>query len=213
MFYPQLLTTITAMVKEYKTIPTARRQALQPLATYIQKQLRKGKSTQLIFICTHNSRRSHISHIWAQTAAAYYGIPEVHAYSGGTEVTAFNPSAVAALRRVGFDISQATNAKNPIYYVRFQEKATVIAAFSKVYSDVSNPKHDFCAVMTCSQADGTCPTVLGAAARVAVPYEDPKVADDTPGEAEKYDECTRQIGREMFYVFSLVNYKNKPEQC
>jgi hypothetical protein len=58
--------------------------------------------------------------------------------------------------------------------------------------------------MTCSEADKNCPVVRGAAVRVALPYEDPKVADGTPAEAARYDERSRQIATEMFYLFSEV---------
>ena len=34
------------------------------------------------------------------------------------------------------------------------------------------------------------------------PYDDPKAFDDTPAEAEKYDERSQQIAREMLYIFS-----------
>ncbi|MCK4776283.1 MAG: protein-tyrosine-phosphatase, partial [Candidatus Krumholzibacteria bacterium] len=64
---------------------------------------------------------------------------------------------------------------------------------------------DFCAVMTCSQADKNCPVVVGASMRVAIPYDDPKAFDGTDQEAANYDERCRQISREMLYLFSAVN--------
>ncbi|MDJ0837814.1 MAG: protein-tyrosine-phosphatase [Acidobacteriota bacterium] len=207
MFFPELQTYVDEIVAEYQKIPETRKKELGQIAAYVQRQVDKGEKAQLNFICTHNSRRSHMSQIWAQTAAAYYGVPGVQAYSGGTEATAFNPRAVAALKRAGFDIDQTTNVVNPIYHVRFQKTASAMTAFSKVYSDAPNPKQSYCAVMTCSDADKACPAVLGASARIAVPYEDPKVVDNTSGETAKYDERTRQIGREMFFAFSLVKKK------
>ena len=42
--------------------------------------------------------------IWARVAAYRAGFTEVETYSGGTEITAFNPRAVAALRRAGFRV-------------------------------------------------------------------------------------------------------------
>jgi arsenate reductase len=58
--------------------------------------------------------------------------------------------------------------------------------------------------MTCTQAEKNCPIVAGSSLRVGVHFEDPKVADDTPEEAAKYDERCQQICREMLYLFSQV---------
>ena len=70
--------------------------------------------------------------------------------------------------------------------------------------DAPNPTSDFAAVMTCSHADESCPIVQGAAIKISVPYEDPKIADGKPNETEVYDERCKQIATEVLYVFSLV---------
>lgn len=93
--------------------------------------MKAGEKAELIFICTHNSRRSHIAQVWAQTAATYYNVPNVVAYSGGTEATAFNPRAVKAMEEAGFKITKTTEGTNPVYEVRFSDDATFIKAFSK----------------------------------------------------------------------------------
>ena len=49
-----------------------------------------AKPIQLMFVCTHNSRRSHISQQRAQASAAYLNVDNVQTFSGGTEATAFN---------------------------------------------------------------------------------------------------------------------------
>ena len=46
-----------------------RKEVLQPLADYIQTKVNANEEIRLNFICTHNSRRSHLSQIWAQTMA------------------------------------------------------------------------------------------------------------------------------------------------
>lgn len=70
--------------------------------------------------------------------------------------------------------------------------------------DRPNPRSGFVVVMTCSQAGAACPLVEGARARVAIPYEDPKVADGTPEETARYDGRVEQIGRDFAWVFSEV---------
>lgn len=196
---------IAESLKQFDRIPQERREALSRIAEYVSKQAEDGAAARLTFICTHNSRRSHMSQVWAQTAAAWYSAPKVETFSGGTEATAFNPRAVAALRRAGFDIMRTSDRQNPIYRVTFSDRAEPIEAFSKIYSQPPNPRKEFCAVMTCSEADESCPYVEGAGLRVAVPYEDPKAFDGTAQEAAKYDERCRQISREMLYLFSRVS--------
>lgn len=199
-----LLPTLASFVQDqllyFDSIPQERKQLLQQLAAYVKST---NGNTHLNFICTHNSRRSHISQLWAQAAAEFYGIKNVHCYSGGTEATAFNPRAVKAMRDAGFSITQKTEGANPVYDVQISD-ATWLRAFSKTYDAPENPASDFCAVMTCSHADENCPFIPGAAKRIALTYDDPKEFDGTPLEEAKYAERVKEIGTELFYTFSLV---------
>ena len=183
-------------------ITAARKETLQPLIDYIQSKVDQGAVAHLNFICTHNSRRSQLSQVWAQTAADYFGIPAT-CFSGGVEVTAFNLRAVAALKRSGFRVAAQGNG-NPKYKVYYSEDRPPISAFSKLYDDPHNRAPGFAAVMTCSDADENCPFIPGSEMRIPVRYEDPKAFDGTPREALAYDERSRQIASEMFHVFSCV---------
>jgi arsenate reductase len=80
--------------------------------------------------------------------------------------------------------------------------------FSKKFDDDFNPKTNFAAIMTCSEADENCPFVPGAEFRKSITYTDPKEADGTNREVEVYDERCRQIATEMFYMMNLVRSKN-----
>ena len=199
-----LVPYINTIKKEFAIIPVDRRAELDKIAEFIQTKVKAGQPVLLTYICTHNSRRSHFGQIWAATAAAYYSIPNVKTFSGGTEVSAFNPRAIAACSRAGFAITKVAEGTNPVYTVNYAAGAEPIKAFSKKYNDPSNPQRDFCAIMTCSQADQACPIVKGASARVAVPYVDPKAFDGTLQETASYDERCKQIATETFYVFSKV---------
>ncbi len=183
-------------------ISAERKKVLEPLLAYIQEQVNQNKPVHLNFICTHNSRRSQLSQVWAQTAAAYFGL-EVFCYSGGVEVTSFNERAVASLKRSEFKVEQ-NGQENPRYYIYFSEMADPIITFSKTFDNEHNTASEFAAVITCSHADENCPYIPGAAARIPVRYEDPKAFDGTAEEAMKYDERSRQIASEMFYVFSKI---------
>lgn len=198
-----LSSCVAKLISEVDRIPRARQQQLHQLAAYV-KARGDAEGIALNFICTHNSRRSHLAQIWAATAAYYYGVPTVQTFSGGTEATAFNPRAVAAVARAGFYVEKG-EGENPIYTIRFASDAEPLQCFSKVYDDPVNPKDNFAAIMTCSDADENCPFIPGLDLRLPLTYEDPKVADDTPAESERYDERVQQIGREIFYAFSLVH--------
>ena len=203
---PALSATLENLTGEFNRIVLERKRILNELTEFVRKKVDTKHPANLNFICTHNSRRSHISQIWAQAAAFYYHIPGVICFSGGTEATAFNPRAVRAMRQSGFNIGKTTEGDNPMYEVRFADDAPPIIAFSKKYDDPFNQNADFAAIMTCSHADENCPLVLGASVRIALTYEDPKEFDDTSVEGDKYTERVHQIGREVLYAFSQVRH-------
>ena len=177
---------------------------LEKLAAAIHQRLNEKKQADVLFVCTHNSRRSHMAQLLGLAAARRKGLITVRTFSGGTEATAFNPRAIAALRRVGFEIEGAEGT-NPHHLVRSSPSLDPVEAYSKRFTDPPNPPSGFIVVMTCSQADAACPYVQGATTRVAVPYDDPKMADGTPEEAARYDERVAQIGRDLAWVFATVS--------
>lgn len=199
-----LFTEIQQTLSSLPTVSEERKQVLQPLVSYIQEKLNNKEVINLNFICTHNSRRSHLSQVWAQTMAFYYQIPNVLSYSGGTEATAMNATVVDTLVDNGFRIQQLSEGTNPIYAIKYAENIPSIIGFSKKYDDTFNPTSAFCAIMTCSQADEGCPFIVGADKRIPVTYEDPELYDGTSSEKEKYLERSLQIAAEMHYVFSTV---------
>lgn len=204
-FYPTLKQYLAAAMAQFAAIPSDRKAELTIVADYIRERLSTSQPVKLTFICTHNSRRSHLAQIWAQVAAQYYGLSGVETYSGGTEATALNPRAVAAMQRCGLKITvDDPTAPNPRYNVSTSDLSTPQVCFSKSYGDPPNPSKNYCAVMTCSQADDACPLVIGCDLRVPIRYEDPKIADDTDFEAQRYDERSAQICAEMLFMMSLV---------
>jgi arsenate reductase len=202
--YPKLSIYIESVLTGMDAIPQDRQDQLKAIARFVQDKKKSNAPANLTFICTHNSRRSHMSQIWAATAAAYYGFEEVvHTYSGGTEATAFNPRAVAAIGRAGFKVENP-GGDNPNYKVTYSENGQMMECFSKKYDDPYNARENFVAVMTCSDADRNCPFIPGADLRIPIPYLDPKASDGTAQEAATYDERCKQIATEMFYLMSQV---------
>lgn len=184
---------------------TAQRQGiLRQISEYIHKKHNQDKVAELVFICTHNSRRSHLAQIWCTIASHYHGLDNLLSFSGGTEATAFNPNAIAALERAGC-VVEKTGGQNPVYLVKFSESHKGIQAFSKKYNNKYNPDKGFCAVMTCSEADDACPVIFGMDGRVVLMYDDPKEADGRPDQDDVYDARCAQIAMEMFWMIGHVN--------
>ena len=186
------------------SVSEERKVVLKPLANYIQNKVNTNEEIRLNFICTHNSRRSHLSQIWAQTMAFHFGIKNVFCYSGGTEATAMFPKVAETLTNQGFQIEKVSQEQNPLYAIKFDDNEHPIIGFSKTYFDDFNPKSNFAAIMTCSNADEGCPMVFGAEARFPIKYDDPKAFDGTKVMNEKYAERSLQIASELYFVFSQI---------
>ena len=200
--FQNLNTTIESISKT--TITEERKVVLQPLIDFIQTKVDTQQSIRLNFICTHNSRRSHLSQIWAQTMAFHFGIRNVFCYSGGTEATAMFPKVGETLSNQGFQIQQLSSDNNPVYAVKFDENEAAIVCFSKTFDNAFNPNSEFAAIMTCSSADAGCPFIAGAEKRLPIRYEDPKAFDGTDLMDAKYAERSLEIASELYFVFSEI---------
>lgn len=201
--YKSLAETIKGII-DVQNVSEERKITLQPLIDYIQQKANRGVEINLNFICTHNSRRSHLAQVWAQVASAYFNIPNVHCYSGGTEETALFPKVAETLIHQGFTIFKITETDNPVYAIKYGDNALPVIGFSKKYDSPFNPASAFVAIMTCSQADGGCPFIAGAEKRIPITFEDPKISDGSPEQSQVYAERSLQIAQEMFYVFSMI---------
>ena len=202
ILFPEIENVINTF--NFESISDDRKIILQPLVDFIQRKANNGQEIRLNLICTHNSRRSHLSQVWAQTAAAHYGVKNVFCYSGGTEATAMFPVAAKTLAKQGFQIKTIAEGSNPVYAIKYAENEHPVIGFSKTFDDDFNPQSEFAAILTCSSADKGCPFIAGAEKRIPLTFEDPKAFDNTPQQAEKYEERSLQIATEMFYVFSQI---------
>lgn len=186
------------------SVSNERKEVLQPLIDFIQNKVNSKDTIRLNFICTHNSRRSHLSQIWAQTMAFHFEVPNVFCYSGGTEATAMFEKVSETLTNQGFEILKLSENTNPVYALKYDANEATVIGFSKKYDDSFNPEKGFAAIMTCSSADEGCPFIFGAEARIPIRYEDPKVFDGTDLMNAKYEERSLEIASELFYVFSQI---------
>ncbi len=181
-------------------VPEDRQEVLRDGAAFVAARVKTGHPVRMVFICTHNSRRSHLGQVWAQVAAEVFAVPGVASFSAGTEATACNVRTVRALERAGLGVSVEKEGDNPLYRLDCGVAGQSIDCWSKTLQDPSLPTNDFAAMMCCGSADAACPIVPGATARVRLLYRDPKEADDTPEEAARYDERCLQIATEMLWM-------------
>lgn len=202
--FPSIKNYCDNLIKEFSSIPSHRKDLLERIAQYIVTKQKENKPVNLVYICTHNSRRSHYGQVWAKVASEYYKVKNLSTFSGGTEATAFNINAINALKRVGFEVKPINVEKNSTYHVTFDDNEKPIVCFSKVYNHEKNPQIEFAAIMTCSDAEENCPFIPGVELRIGTTYDDPKSFDNTPLQDAKYDERCKQIALETLYVFSQV---------
>lgn len=188
--------------KNFKEINADRKILLEKLADHIQEKFDSNKAINLVYVCTHNSRRSHLGQVWAKVAADFYGF-NINTFSAGTEASAFNQNAINALTSAGFEVKKLDETANPKYEVIFGENKSNLC-FSKTIDDKSLPKENFAAVMTCGDADENCPFIPGCDLRIGTTYFDPKSYDNSVLQDEKYAERSNQIAMECLYVFSLI---------
>jgi len=182
-----------------ESIPAERKQKLRQLARIISGMTSR-ENIPIVFICTHNSRRSILAQVWCQTLSDYYAIHNLKCYSGGTESTAVYPGIIQTLKTQGFHIQKSGDGQNLQYLLRYGKDTEPLQLFSKKFSHPANPEENFIAVMVCSDADRHCPFVPGASLRFSLPYTDPKTYDNTPQEASAYLKKSREISAEIKFL-------------
>lgn len=200
--YKNIRLRCEALSQNFKEIPEQRKSQLENLSSIIRKKLADKKEINLIFVCTHNSRRSHLGQVWAKVSAEYYGYT-VNTFSAGTEATAFHDNARKALENAGFMIKAKDDSQNPLYEVQFGDNKSCLC-FSKTIDHESLPKENAIAVMTCGDADENCPHIPSCDKRIGITYFDPKAYDNSILQDEKYTERSNQIAMEFLYVFSKI---------
>ena len=190
--------------REELTLSDERKDLLLSIATKIVDELEDRDKINLNFICTHNSRRSQMAQVWSFYASTYFSLDSIFSFSGGTEVTAFHRNTVKCLQKNGFEFNvDDFSHQNPRYLITFHGTKKSILGFSKTYDNPHN-SYPYIAITTCNSADQNCPFIPDAIERFHLPYIDPKEADNTENQNEKYLETSKQIAGELFFVFEEV---------
>jgi len=200
-------TTLDLCNNNITQITDARLEELEKLAALISKNLSINNNARVVFICTHNSRRSQLAEVWFRYACKINNIENISIYSAGTEATAFNERMVNALIDAGFKVNLVRADKNPKYniYTRVIDNSSVL--FSKTYDDSTIPQKEIIAVMVCDDAAENCPHIPNATHRIRLSYKDPKHSDKTMSEKEVYSKKVIEIGSEMLHLVTLLDKK------
>ena len=117
VIYRNILDTVHNL--NINSVSENRKILLDPLIGFIQNKKDLYEVIQLNFVCTHNSRRSHLAQIWAQTMAAYFNIQHVYCFSGGTEATYIYETTKKTLEEQGFIFKIKKKESNPTYQIFF----------------------------------------------------------------------------------------------
>lgn len=199
----EIKSNIEALLEQYDTIAAERKVVLQKVAAAIVSTIEEKGTANILYVCTHNSRRSHFGQVAGTLAAHYFGLENTNCFSAGTEVTEMNINAVNALLAFGLELKAKTETEQQAYVFDYGGNEN-ITCFSKRFDDKSIPAQNIIALMTCTDAEQNCPFIPAALYRIATPYQDPKSSDGTGDEATVYAERFRQILTECLYTFSLL---------
>lgn len=198
---------------EFDKIKDERKENLNILGEYILSNSPGESGIYLLFVCDNNSRRSQFAQVWAQTAAYFYKIDKLKAYSGGLSETAINYRIMESLKQAGFSVTAAeAYSQNPVYLLSIGRKFPDIFIFSKKYDYWNNPSMDFASVYCSKSEEFSQLKVLGSEQTIELPYEDVKIFDNSFGGAEKNDQVCWEIAREMFYVMDFVHREMKKKK-
>lgn len=204
--FEQIRLRLEQAAAKLEEIPEIRKERLKLLSNFLQTKVDQQEPLELVFVCTHNSRRSVFAQIAAAVAAKYYGIANLETFSAGTVATAVHVNTIEALRSFGFEIEMQDQSTNPNYLVAYSDEVA-LTCFSKTLDHDSLPKSGFAAVMTCADAELNCPFIEGAAYRIGLTYEDPKIADHTAMQNLVYQERFNEILMECLFVCSQIQQK------
>lgn len=183
------------------TISDDRKNLLLSISDKIFEEFEDRDKVNLNFICTHNSRRSQLAQVWSFFAIEYFKLENIYAFSGGSEVTAFHRNTVKCLQKTGFDFNvEDFSHQNPLYLISFKGTKKTTKGFSKTFDSDKN-EYPYIAITTCDHADQNCPFIPDAIHRFHLPYTDPKTADNTEFQNDKYLETSKKIAGELFIIF------------
>ncbi len=201
---PEVVHYAEELTTNWSSVADHRLNVLASIADFLVEQLKAVRTSQLVFACVHNARRSIFGQVWSQVAACLHDVRQFSSYSAGAEATSVHPETVAALQRAGLQITKTVEAANPIYNAVFSRHAPALLLYSKAAKTASLPKGRFGVVLVCEPDAAQCPFIPQAFKQFHLPYDDPGQADNTDLCATTYDRICRQVAAEMMWLFHSV---------
>ena len=147
---------------------------------------------KIVFMCTHNSRRSQLSEVWANILSNRLNL-KLSFFSAGTEKTKVYKEVIETLCRVGVDINKEG---------KLNLTSNTINIYSKTLDEIKEDK--FIGIMNCSDAEKHCPLDPRSKKNIKLFYDDPKKYDRTTKESDEYDRTCRLIASELNAIFKLL---------
>ena len=186
--------------------PAPRRKAiLSEVADTIVQYIVAGTPLNVLFVCTHNSRRSQAAQLWLGTCLYLHNIENIEVYSAGAVATAFNYRMVDAARRMGFKVNLQRTDEEEKYRVDSPFHPVFSQTFfSKTIDDQSLPTENVLVLHTCTDAEASCPVIHGATHTYSLPFRDPSRFDGHPHQDKLYEATFRHIGSEMMFLSKEV---------
>lgn len=175
-----------------------RQDEIERYAREIAQHIKESGSANIVYVCTHNSRRSQFAQFWSAYHTDALKLP-ITSYSAGTERTACHSNVLEVLRLEGFSItSEEANHKVMLNHKSFVELS------SKTLDSDDLPEEYF-AIMTCSDADENCPYIPDALDRFRLTFKDPKWSDNSAEAIQVYQETSKQISTDINYLLEHIH--------
>ena len=168
-----------------------RKKRLDNIASVINENLNKTRS--IVFLCTHNSRRSQICEVWGKVFAEIYR-KKININSAGAFKTVVHSQVYESIVKCGLIV----NNKKEIFFDKKKFKLN-----SKTTDSIT--MKNFIAVMTCSDAEKSCPHDPKSIRNIKMFFNDPRIYDETDKMSREYLKTTTYIAEELNYIFKNIN--------
>jgi len=168
-----------------------RKKRLDNIASVINENLNKTRS--IVFLCTHNSRRSQICEVWGKVFAEIYR-KKININSAGAFKTVVHSQVYESIVKCGLIV----NNKKEIFFDKKKFKLN-----SKTTDSIT--MKNFIAVMTCSDVEKSCPHDPRSIRNIKMFLNDPRIYDETDKMSREYLKTTTYIAEELNYIFKNIN--------
>lgn len=186
----------------FNSFSKKRLKILDQLMVYLKELVAKKLELNVIFVCTHNSRRSQFAQFWLDTFLHNFGIENYNIFSAGTVETEVHKNVISVIEHYGFTVTKDSEINNKKYKIALG-KGYEINLFSKEITSVLEAGlGSFVLIFVCDSAYENCPFVIENQKHFSLTFEDPGRYDEDLNALEYYQKCAYKIAAEMHYLAS-----------